>query len=119
MNKSPIRIGTPTNNSTKKRNRPKLDRFISSELKPMNTSTDSENTLPNTPPKSNSKRDTYKTSPKRHPKHVSFKFNFLQVIPVESYKKYNSENTCDEPSYNVNNRGNNRNGKVHCKCSTF
>ena len=129
MNKSPIRItkhNTTNTNIIKKRNKQTSNKSISSELKPMSNS-DSENTLPNTPPKQNPKRDNRRRSPrhndksklKHHPKHVSFKSNFLQVIQVESYKQYNSENTCDDPSYNVNNRGSNRNGKVHCKCSIF
>ena len=131
MNKSPIRnANRPTSptNPIKKRSKQKSNKSITTELKPLSNS-DSENTLPNTPPKPTPKRDTRKRSPrhndnkshklKPHPKRVSFKPNFLQVIQVESYKQYNSENTCDDPSYNVNNRGSNRNGKVHCKCSIF
>ena len=88
---------------------------------------ESDNTLPTTPSTSSSGKESKKyhkqgtNKNKRIVKHVSFKKNYLQVIDVESYKKYNFENTCEEP---VNDSGicvkeNKRNNKVHCKCEIF
>lgn len=87
---------------------------------------ESENTLPNTPSTVNSKKENRKSQISKikkeyiYGKHVSFKKNYLQVILVESYKKYNLENTCEDPSGNGNvQSGNTRNNKVHCKCNIF
>ena len=92
---------------------------------------DSENTLPNTPPKeiSNNKKlqrnPIYtKTKSKQLSKHVSFEKTYLQIIEVESYKKYNLENTSEDPMDNINKTqttGNNdtRNNKTHCKCNIY
>lgn len=85
------------------------------------------NTLPTTPTTSSSRKDSKryhkqgKHNSKRGVKRVSFKKNYLQVINVESYKKYNFENTCDEPLNDgiSNVKGSNRNNKVHCKCNIF
>jgi hypothetical protein len=88
---------------------------------------ESDNTLPTTPTTSSSRKESKrchkqgKYKSKRGVKRVSFKKNYLQVINVESYKKYNFENTCDEPLNDgiSNVKGSNRNNKVHCKCNIF
>lgn len=92
---------------------------------------DSENTLPNTPPKEISNNKKLQRNPiytkiksKQLSKHVSFEKTYLQIIEVESYKKYNLENTCEDPIVNINNsqttRNNDtRNNKTHCKCNIY
>ena len=90
----------------------------------------SENTLPNTPPKEISNNKKFQRNPiytkiksKQCLKRVSFEKKYLQIIEVESYKKYNLENTCEDPMDNINNnqtRNNDtRNNKTHCKCNIY
>lgn len=64
-------------------------------------------------------------------KRVSFPNNFVTIIDVESYKKFNQENTCQDPYANIinnvndNNNSNNKKGnengkeKVVCSCLVF
>ena len=63
-------------------------------------------------------------------KKVVFLPNFLTIIDVESYKKFNEENTCKDPFYNIellnhpiniDNKedGDEYDGKVRVQCSCF
>ena len=64
-------------------------------------------------------------------KRVSFPNDFVTIIDVESYKKFNQENTCQDPYANIinnvndNNNSNNKKGnengkeKVVCSCLVF
>ena len=66
-------------------------------------------------------------------KRVSFPNDFVTIIDVESYKKFNQENTCQDPYENIINNANNNNldnkngkkgdqngkEKVVCSCLVF
>lgn len=54
--------------------------------------------------------------PKKRKKKVNFPRNFVKVIDVESYKKYNQLNTITEPVIPTTNSGKD---KVFCKCFIF
>ena len=88
-----------------------------------NLSCDFDSTSPNSPKKTtptnkkicysgkNMKNSNFSPKNDLKEKKVKFKKNFLQVINVESWKKYNLDNSNSEPVK--------KGEKIHCRCLIF
>lgn len=84
-----------------------------------NICNDVDSTSPNSPKKLSPKNQKEVLSPnniklqekKKTNQKVKFKKNFVQIVQVESWKKYNLEHCNSEPLKKDN--------KVHCKCLIF
>ena len=84
-----------------------------------NICNDVDSTSPNSPKKLSPKNQKDVLSPnsiklqekKKQNQKVKFKKNFVQIVPVESWKKYNLEHSNSEPLK--------KDDKVHCKCLIF
>ena len=107
----------------------KRDREIRNSLRKMNDSNNKMNSE-----NENDKIFTKKSSKNVRSKKVTFlEPNFITIIDVESYKKYNEENTCKDPFedmefinnmkiehiYTNNNEIDDGKERVHCSCSIF
>ena len=114
---------TTTKSSSPDKKKPISPKIKASKMNRINFNdnicTDFDSTSPNSPKKMSPKNKKDVLTPnsiklqekKKGNQKVKFKKNFVQIVPVESWKKYNLEHSNSEPFE--------KDDKVHCRCLIF